>query len=64
MAARLAVFLLRYRRFGHERSNPCVFLFVGQLREVFLGHAKVITKRTQLLSDPAKLALYLGIRPR
>ena len=60
MAARLAVFLLRQRGFAHQRPQPGVVGFVGELAKLLLGDPQVVAKRPELLSDATQPSFDLG----
>lgn len=58
--AGLAMLLLGERCLGHEGTETGVVGFVGELVELLLGDAEVVTRRLELFADGAESTLDLG----
>lgn len=62
MAGRFSMFLLGDGCFRHQGAESCVVSLVGELDQLFLGDAEIVTRRPEPFAHTPKPALDLGPR--
>lgn len=64
MTLGFAVFAVGQRGLGHQGSQPCIVGFSGELNELFLGHAEVLTVALEPSADLCETTFNLGASHR